>query len=29
MNEMTDFSELKAILDERRVSSGESVRHLH
>ena len=26
---MTDFSELKAILDERRVSSGESVRHLH
>ncbi|HQJ77156.1 MAG TPA: FAD-binding oxidoreductase [Smithellaceae bacterium] len=29
MTEMTDFSELKAILDERRVSSGESVRHLH
>jgi D-lactate dehydrogenase (cytochrome) len=29
MAEMTDFSELKAILDERRVSSGESVRHLH
>ena len=26
---MPDFSELKAILDERRVSSGESVRHLH
>ncbi len=29
MTAMTDFSELKAILDERRVSSGESVRHLH
>lgn len=29
MTEMTDFSELKAILDERRVSSGESIRHLH
>ncbi|HRS83777.1 MAG TPA: FAD-binding oxidoreductase [Smithellaceae bacterium] len=26
---MIDFSELKAILDERRISSGESVLHLH
>ena len=29
MTKTPDFSELKAILDERRVSSGESVRHLH
>lgn len=29
MTAMTDFSELKASLDEHRVSSGESVRHLH
>ncbi len=29
MTAMTDFSELKAILDQHRVSSGESVRHLH
>jgi D-lactate dehydrogenase (cytochrome) len=29
MTETHDFSELKAILDEHRVSCGESVRHLH